>query len=791
MLTRFDRIRLRHKDYRRGWNSLPAIPPAARPPVVTPTPNAADQSDSSPIIAVLMLGGLAWLFFSKRGSKRPPRTSVAPTVTVAKTPTDPHASPAAVERPHARSARPKDLRDESDVAWKRKNEAVEVQGIRIAKGMIYVADHLTAKDSYGQVDNCLINPRLSIVGGGDADTGLSYWPSYCRVPAATKRKYLEWLAGDRDDPTTPVGYIFLYFYGLERRLMLDQALDERLELIAEVERLRGIYGGNASFRGYSGRLLSAAGALARDAAPCDPVFKREGYDLPLRLRETLGRFAAAGTAIPADWMLSWVMNHPEYSLRTPATRDIDTFRELFAQRWAKAKPEGALFTDAQLARFPRLRWTYRAASNTFHVDGALQDGLPDVGGATMLVRKAHDVALKCCDELDAYSRLVGRRPDLKGSLAADALLPQDMAPPQRARQRIAALMASGELGTVAAIVALIAGEAEEKVTAAQWRKVVDTLRSLGFGAAPDPALTLTRISGSSAASLFPLPKGSDDVNDAMSALAIVLQVGALVAHADGNVSPEEHEELQQVVQQPGLDARQKARLAAQADWLLNTTSHPADLRSRLAKISDETRGWIVDLALDVARGDGHVVAAEVRQLEQIFGWLGLPTTRLYSALHGSDPVEIAPASSPKPGEPIPATETQPSTPVALPRRRLDRDRIAAITRDSARSAQLLQTVFASDEDDIAEPPPPVPVVEDPTFAGLVGAPLTFTRDICVRDSWPRHEIEAIARKQSLMLDGVIERVNDWSLDALGDLLIEDGEPVRINLDLLRITVGVE
>lgn len=346
MLSASDRLRKRSRAYRRGWNSVVGAPPP--PPVIATTPASAPPGFSSGGLIILgLLCAGAWSLAARRKASRTDAKPLALPTSARpqpqqrpKVPATPAPTPPATSLRRRRSG---DLQSESDAAWRREADPVEVQGIRIVRGLIYIGRYLTAKDGYGQTENCLINPALSIAAGGNPDAGLTYWPSYSRLPSATRRAYLEWLASGRDDPATPVGYVFLYFYGLERRLMFDQVADERPSLVREVERLRGIYGGNASFRGYSQRLLNAASALCGRSAPCEPILKREGSDIPLRLRETLGRFAAARTPIPADWMLSWVMNHPELSVRSPATRDMDSFRALFELRWSAAKRSRASF----------------------------------------------------------------------------------------------------------------------------------------------------------------------------------------------------------------------------------------------------------------------------------------------------------------------------------------------------------------------------------------------------------------------------------------------------------------
>jgi len=50
---------------------------------------------------------------------------------------------------------------------------------------------------------------------------MDYWPSYCEVSPRARAAYLRWLEDGRRDESTYIGYVFLFFYGLERRLLGD------------------------------------------------------------------------------------------------------------------------------------------------------------------------------------------------------------------------------------------------------------------------------------------------------------------------------------------------------------------------------------------------------------------------------------------------------------------------------------------------------------------------------------------------------------------------------------------
>jgi len=140
--------------------------------------------------------------------------------------------------------------------WVKPGEMVKVDNIEIKGGFIYVGGQLKSLDNY-DTESSLVDPTLRVNTqspdyGGDQ---MGYWPSYSHISPESRAAYIEWLASKRSDPETYIGYIFLYFYGIERRLLVDDkngqvSEDERNSLVQELKRLKNVYGGNRSFNGY-------------------------------------------------------------------------------------------------------------------------------------------------------------------------------------------------------------------------------------------------------------------------------------------------------------------------------------------------------------------------------------------------------------------------------------------------------------------------------------------------------------------------------------------------------------
>jgi hypothetical protein len=158
-----------------------------------------------------------------------------------------------------------------------------------------------------------------------------------------------------------------------------------------------------------------------------------GPELDLATRLYLGERLADSPSLSAADALRWVLASPDTYLRTPALRCFDEFVRLWNIRFAKRFPAG-LAVNAKC----KISLRYRAASAAFEVevDGTHQKW-PDVSGLSKPLDKLQALVAECTDELDAFSRFVGRKPALRNSMVAAAMLPDDL-------QRTPGLAAFGE-----------------------------------------------------------------------------------------------------------------------------------------------------------------------------------------------------------------------------------------------------------------------------------------------------------------------------------------------------------
>ena len=694
------------------------------------------------------------------------------------------------------AARRRAIPQNGDDFWVPPGKSVAVAGHDIG-GMVYVGRSLRAERN-GRAENCLVDPSLP-VAKRHADTAgdhMPYWPSYSEIPPSSRLAYLRWLSAGRYDPKAELGYVFLYFYGLERRLFLDRPGDEeKAALIAEVRRLREIYGWNGSFKRYSRALLDAAVVLMHGTAGARPepesFAEGAGWELPLALKLGLGREINEGRALDGTWLLCWWLAHPETRLRTPAKRAFEEFKSLFLIRFGAQYPDGLRLAKPKR----RLAFTYRAASSTFERDfGRELADYPDVERLTKPVSIASGIAERCMDDLNAYSRYLGRKPDGRGTLEAHALLPDELA----ALLPNAELEALGNwadeqisethgLVPVEAVLERLEGEVPERVGRRALIGAADALARVSVGLAPDPRFAIRAPKAGEPVVLFRLPgkiAKLEEVSPDYPGALLSVVLGTYVAHADGHVSQVERQRLEsQIDRMTSLSDSERARLHANLAWFTTVPPQLGRLRKHFDALGTGQKQDIGRLAIAVAGADGVIDPAEVNAVQKLYRAMGLPEEQVFGDLHhmaaepASEPVTVFRGGQPPEGFSIPEPPPEPhaSGNGAL---RLDHARISSIMADTQRASQVLSQIFVEEtaEDD---PAPGEDEQDDaaPAFYAALDSPhRALVEELLTRPSWTDTEIGQLIGQFGLMVEGAIETVNEWAFDQFEDVLLDpDGD----------------
>lgn len=691
-----------------------------------------------------------------------------------------------------------------DIRWFGKDAELKIGGFVLKNPCVYASSgdgsgYLWATDpSEVLIQAPVRRPRTEV---GD----IGYWPWYSRMDPEHRFEYLSWLASGRKTLPVREGHLFLYYYGIERRLLLDEA--DRAWGLQEVVRLRkldepriGTKNGR-SFRTYSTALLWF------EIARTPSLFDEKAFGRAMRLTE---RWTPELMTAPLAWLSSKERPLPAAMARQIAASDpaaqrsvvtkrvSEEFNELFETRYRETF--GGNGMTLRVSKRPTWH-TYRPAS------GGLEEmrvQVPNPMGIKSQFKKLPDIWNSCIADLRKLSRVsasldgdeitVDVWEAMPDELRADVDHPLttpvaeilsrhaalDDGDREDSERRTAAMVPAGSFAELVGI------ERRPRLTATQSRKVATTLEHTGYGLVPDARLTPIRYGWDDLIAVVP-GLDDDDVDSARyNAAACVLRLGLLIALADGEADEMELRMLTDHIDSVfDLPPEEQQRIAALRDLLLTTGS---DIRPIARKIQEmlpaDARQKVGRLLVVIAASTNEIDRSERAALRKAFRALDLAPELLEETIAEvspeADEAEVsvkAPARSDRDGEALPAQKTTPEF-------RLNHAAISTIMAETREVSVLLAEAMgaadAASADDVSVPNAANDVAAEvspepatATIAGPGGRYEPLFVALIERDRWARDDADAVARSHGLMLDAGVETINDWAFDALGAPLIED------------------
>ena len=682
--------------------------------------------------------------------------------------------------------------------WVPPGTSVTVQGYEITDGMVYVGRNLPSGDGWN-AEPALINPELAVKDPSSiSNLEIGYWPSYGRIEPRQRGAYLKWLADGRRDPDCDVGLVFLFFYGLERRAVADVSQDRSAKndlrvIRAEIERLLSTYGGNGSFQGYGRRFLDFLdqGELESGPVGSPPKDLERGWELPESIRVPIGRMARDGVGLRADWALAWLRCEPELRLRTPATRCPEEFDTLFKLEFERRYPDGLPIKPCKR----KINVQYHPASRSLH--GSHTDRTLDVPDVTSLVgprRKLQTIAEWCQDELDAYSRWLGRHADEKATLSAAAMLPQDLialSPPTELKELASTITHVTGTDPLTAVPALEIlsdwlpddGSKQRKKAAVEGARL---LNRIGIGIEPDVRFGGRALTRDDEVVVFRLGEDDSEVASPQYGVAAVLvHLAAIVSAADGEVTEREEMLLKgRIADGLHLSSAEQRRLSAHLHWLIRNPPSATGLKKKLEVIPASQRETVGRFLVSVAWADGHVDPEEVKSLTKIYRTLGLEADVVHQHSHDiravgdTAPVTVVPGEAGKTFR-IPQEIKQGFE--------LDRKKIAVMQKESLEVSRIIGKIFDDDEPETQAGDSSSEPVE--AIGTLDQAHSSLLMKLGEREFWNRSDFEILVETYDLFPDGALEILNEAAYDVCDEPLTDGEDPIVINQEVYQEVAG--
>lgn len=590
-------------------------------------------------------------------------------------------------------------------------------------------------------------PSLIAAGHLVAPTGtpaaeLPYWPSYHVASPAQRAIYVDWLMAGRKAMPPAIGYAFIFFYGLERRLLLDKA--DHVAIFDEVLRLRQLNAADQqhysqSFESYTSAFLWLQTAVF--AKECDEQRIRSLAGTITSWNEDslsclLTWFYESNRPLP-DWAAYIIASQLPGSQRSVVVDRVnDEFRRLFHSRYTAQFGVGRAVQSSKR----KYKLCYKPASAAI---GPVKLEGPNPLGLMSQFRKLSEIWNLCIVDLRKLSSVVRKQaqqepartasqyqtnnapppiPETVGATrpqqAADTELTPDAweALPREIRDHTDHPL-SGEICSLVAectneegrtiipvdrLASLLGFEEGKRLTVLDSRCIARTAEHVGYCLEPDPYVSNEGYRRDESVTAFLRTMEDETFATRYTAASAVLRFGMVVAAADGNVQPDELAAIQQdIAQMFQLNEQERRRLEALRGLLL-AVGPDNDALSRIAQLlTPETAKAIAKLLLVIAAKDGIVTQEEIDAVRNCYRTLGFCHGEIEDAIASlqgkqaaDEPVTVMPAMAGSASEPIPAPPRRPVL-------RLNRAAIAQIMQDTQEVARMLAEAMST-----SEPPPP-------------------------------------------------------------------------------------
>ena len=685
------------------------------------------------------------------------------------------------------------------IRWHGIGERVFVKAYLLSDPMVYTSAGNPAEDEASCIDLTLEVGRP----GWEAAYALGYYPIYGKLTPRQRANYLSWLATGRTDTLKDIGYAFLYFYGLERRLIIER--QDLSPIVKECVRLLNTYTFSTSFDGYLGRFL--AFILARSGIETlkdkwfEAVFEnsRLGRDEDF-LAVALAWLFRKNAPLPVSWAIRIARMDPRSPKSIVFDRLPDEFNSLFETRYREEFGDGLALKVAKRER----SIVYRPASPSLLFNSGPGSPLPEpikfpnVLGIQSQFSPLVAIWSSCIEQLRSASRTLAKGFSA-GTGEAFERLPQGLQSrvehPDKDKWTQLVTEHTGEDGFALVEIsklAVIHGlEERTKLTPTQSRALAQTARYVGFLIEPDSRLTCRPYSWTDMVSLLHYDDEPDHASDSRYlAASLMLELGIYIAAADGTVDDIEVDQVARFIEsQFLLGPPEVRRLEAVKRVFMLRPPTLSGLGKRLqSDLTHDQRQAVGRFLTGVAAANGIIDRKEISALKNAYRALDIGVDQLNSLLEESrraaqEPVEVDRGEeSAASGEAIPPKPLSARTAGIV----LDERRLGMILAETQAVIETLGKAML--DPTLADEPQASPVLpaNDPRFDALDARYHVMLAQLLGRQVWQRPEFNSLARSCSLMPAGALDAVNDWACELFDDpIVVEQGDLFEIQTHFLE------
>ncbi|MGL4534845.1 MAG: TerB N-terminal domain-containing protein [Fusobacteriaceae bacterium] len=683
---------------------------------------------------------------------------------------------------HKIDSKPKSLK----TTWNIGN--VEIGKFEISDALIY-----TKNSAYDDDFSSTVTLDSSI-GSSDKELDkLGYWPSYQNLTDNQRAKYLEWLASGRNSVLEEVGYIFIFFYGLEKRFFKDKK--DKDIILNEVQRLLSKYGElSGSLRGYLGNFLvygyleKGINNMTSETINSLEKLVCENTFLPIKLAYLYQNnlYLDAKTAFSISKSLE-ISNNKSVIIK----RTSNLIENLFFKKYLHEY--GEKFT-LKLSKRKELFY-YNTATSDFRIDNFLE--IPNILGVSSQFKKLGLLFNECIEDLRKISSLIAKgvaEDDPRYFSALPELLKDSKEHPLK-NKFIEMINESEKKGIysflkVSDLSNLINFEPREKLTLIQSKNLVELCKELGYKVEPDCFITSNTYLYTSEVAVFKVVNFEESfVNYNLSKL--MLEIGIAISNSDGVIDQKEIDHITSFIETFASSENEILRIEALKQLYITNPPNVNGLGKKIKENLNKNQIAVVsEFIVSLSTIDGELHKKEEKTLKTLFKAMGVEMSELETLLQKfkeryEEPVEVLIGTTLK-GEVIQKEIIEPVI-------KLDKDIIKKTLANTKEISAILGNIF--DEDDniknneklkIDEVKKKVVLPESSIESGELDIRYkAIFNEIIIKNEWSKIEFETLVKKYNFMPSAVIEIINEWADEALEEFLIEETEEkIIIDLKLL-------
>lgn len=685
--------------------------------------------------------------------------------------------------------------------WQTFSAQIRIADFEIIGGLIYVGTNLMGRTG-NEFDPCLIDPNLPVIAPQSDQPLIALnhlHPDYRQLMPVQRGRYLQWLSSGRNQPDIESGYILLYIYGLERRLLIDGPRErfsttERLSILQELQRIVQIYGDRPEIFRSAYSMMVFSWISEKSPHNTEPIPDFIDFGLPECqpfFPWLLAKFVAQHRPVPATVFLAWYNHHPDFGLKGSSKSYPDLFSQVFQQKFSREVGPGIILSPNKTP----LTIHYVSCNP---VIGSIDISYPEscdvfkdktfLSHLTPVIRSTENDL----DSLIEYIQANGNDstdPGIIARLPAELFIQNAFA--QNLRNQLNQILDANNGMILLNVQSLYTAIGHAFPTQPLSRLQLDNwdklLSRLGYLYAPNYQLHGTPLNKDGVI-VISRSNSQPEFSRPFATMAVILRLGAMIAQVDNEICQKEIDFLQNMIlARKVLSKPDRDSLILWLHWCLNTPQYLSDIERKLEKLPQPMIEHLSRVLISVACADGKIDPRERENLIEIYYKLGIPSSKvdadIQSCMNGE--FEKQPKRKPQNVESEEESSEDDSSESQIEPQRLNSIPISLdlnkmLTSICSEPQSEMTTVFKSEipNDKSLE-------VNSSQILDFDTDLVQFLNEIIDYPEIQRLKFFSIAVKHCLMGDRVIQQVNAWAAAHGHDAFMIDGE-YTVKIDVQRL-----